>query len=187
MMLPAAILAFGVAAALAAQTNPQDQPDSKSAFHAKAVSHTGTIRLAGAIEKVFPLFGPVREKDWAPGWDPEIVYPAGAEVSEGMVFRTHDKSGETFWVITHFDEAGHSIAYANVTPGYIVNRIMIHCTGAGANETECSVTYAHVALSEHANNFIEHMDDKAYAAKMAHWQEAINHRLTTGKTIEMPR
>ena len=186
-MFSAAILMFSVAAALAAQTNPQDQPDSKSAFHAKAVSRTGTIRLAGAIDKVFPLFGPVREKDWAPGWDPEIVYPAGAEVAEGMVFRTHDKSGETFWVITHFDAAGHSIAYANVTPGYIVNRIMIHCTAAGANETECSVTYAHVALSEHANNFIEHMDDKAYAAKMTHWQEAINHRLTTGKTIEMPR
>ena len=185
MTFLAATLAMGVVAALAPQA-PQDQPDSKSAFHAKAVSHTGTIRLAGPVEKVFPLFGPVREKDWAPGWDPEIIYPAGSEVAEGMVFRTRDKSGETFWVITHFDAAQHAIAYANVTPGYIVNRITIRCRTASANETDCSVTYSHVALSEHANNFIDHMDDKAYAAKMRHWQEAINHRLTTGRTIEMP-
>jgi hypothetical protein len=182
MTFSEAILAT-VVATLAAQTN---QPDSKPVFHAKAISHTGTIRLAGPVEKVFPLFGPVREKDWAPGWDPEIIYPTGSEVAEGMVFRTRDKSGETFWVITHFDAAQHVIAYANVTPGYIVNRIHIHCRPVSANETDCSVTYAYVALSEHANNFIDHMDDKAYAAKMQHWQEAINHRLTTGKTIELP-
>src|SRR5437879_5188037 len=54
-------------------------------FAAKSVTHTGTIHLESSIDRVFPLFGPVREKEWAPGWNPQIVFPAGKEVAEGMV------------------------------------------------------------------------------------------------------
>jgi len=151
----------------------------------KAVTHRGLIRLAAPVERAFPLFGPVREKLWAPGWNPQIVYPLDRDVAEGMVFLTQEQRGETYWVLTRLDAAQHFIAYANFTPGYIANRIEIRCRAAAANQTECEVMYAHVALGEAGNHFIEQMDEKAYAAKMAHWQEAINYALEHGKPMEM--
>ena len=154
-------------------------------FQAMAVSHTGTIRLKGPVDKVFPLFGPVREAEWAPGWSPEVVYPAGSEVAEGMVFRTPGETGETLWVIVRYDPAQLTVVYANVTPGYMVNRILIRCAATDGGETAATITYWHVALGEPGNDFIRHMDAEAYAAKMQHWQQAINYRLETGKTIPL--
>ena len=152
-------------------------------FQARAVSHAATIRMNGPVEKVFPLFGPVRESEWAPGWSPDLVYPTDSEVAEGMVFKTPGEEGETLWVITRYDPEQHTVVYANVTPGYMVNRILIHCSAAGSGETDATVAYSHVALGEHGNDFVQHMDEQAYAAKMEHWRLAINYRLETGKTI----
>lgn len=155
-------------------------------FHAKAVTHTGRIRLAAAIDVVFPLFGPVLEKRWAAGWEPHIVSPAGSDVAEGMVFTVAERQSTAYWVITQYDPGQYTIAYANVIPGRLVNRIVIHCRALGADETEATVTYAHVALDEHGNTFIEQMDAKAYAAKMQHWQEAITYALNYGHPMPRP-
>ena len=155
------------------------------AFRAKSVTHSATIWLAAPLERVFIFFTPIGEKQWAPGWEPEIVYPLDRDVTEGMVFKTKEKFGETFWVITEYDLARHTVAYANVTPGYILNRIRIVCRDAG-NETDATVTYSHVALGEEGNRFIERMDAAAYKAKMAHWTEAINYALKMGRPMTHP-
>jgi hypothetical protein len=165
---------------------PSPPASGQGPFQAMAVSHAATIRLTGPVEKVFPLFGPVREKEWAPGWSPELVYPADGEVAEGMVFKTAGEAGETLWVIMRYDPDQHIIVYANVTPGYMVNRILISCTAAGSGQTDATVAYIHVALGEQGNSFVRHMDDQAYVAKMEHWRQAINYRLETGKTIPAP-
>jgi hypothetical protein len=167
-------LMLGVGA-LAHQSGPEP-------FQAKAVSHTATIRLNRPVDKVFPLFGPVRESDWAPGWSPELIYPTNTDVAEGMVFKVEGETGLGFWVITRYDPGQHTVAYVNLTPGHMVNRILIACSSAG-DETDATITYWHVALDERGNDFVQHMDAPAYAAKMAHWQQAIKYRLETGKTI----
>jgi len=155
-----------------------------SPFTAKSVTQTGTIHLNGAIHRVFPFFGPVREKEWAPGWNPQIVFPIGPEIAEGMVFTVQqDKNGIAYWMVTRFDPATHTIAYANVIPGLLAVRIQIACRAAGDQQTDVTVTYQHTALSDAGNQIVEQLDDKASEAKMAHWQHAINHLLATGKRI----
>jgi hypothetical protein len=161
-----------------------EHPPTVSRFEAKQALRTATIRLDGAIQKVFPLFTPIHEKEWAPGWDPQPVWPANGEVVEGMVFTVDETPGRVFWVVTHYDPARHSIAYANVLPGQTLNRIEIACKAAGANQTDCTVRYAFVGLSDEGNKFVEMHSEEAYAVKMKHWTEAINHRLKTGKAIE---
>ena len=84
----AAFLALALPLALAAQT-----PSPAIAFRAKAVSHIATIRLAGSIGQVFRLFGPIVEKEWAPGWNPDVLYPTDRDVDEGMFFITHETHG----------------------------------------------------------------------------------------------
>jgi hypothetical protein len=55
-------------------------------FKAEKISREATIRLNGNFEQVFPLFGPVREKDWADGWDPQILLSEADNIEEHMVF-----------------------------------------------------------------------------------------------------
>ena len=35
-----------------------------------------TISLKGSVADVTPLFGPVREAEWAPSWAPRFLHPA---------------------------------------------------------------------------------------------------------------
>jgi len=155
-----------------------------SSFQAKQALRTGSIRLDGPIDKVFPLFTPIEEKKWAPGWDPQPVWPASGEVVEGMIFTVKEDPGTVYWVVTHYDPQRHEISYANVMPGQTVNRIEIACKPAGANQTECTVKYAFVGLSDEGNNFVEMHSEAVYAAKMQHWTKAINHALSTGSKVE---
>jgi hypothetical protein len=156
-------------------------------FQAKQALRTATIRLHGPLDKVFPLFTPIREKEWAPEWDPHPVWPASGETVEGMVFTVDETPGRVFWVVTRYDAARHQIAYANVLPGQTLNRIEIACQAAGANQTDCTVRYAFVGLSDEGNKFVEMHTEETYAAKMKHWVEAINHALKTGRPFESYR
>lgn len=176
-VLELTILATALLAGLAAaQTTPVDPT-----FAGKAVTRTATIRLEGPVEKVFPLFGPVDEARWVPGWDPQVIYPAGAKVAEGMVFVTREQA-ETTWVIAQYDAAHFAITYYNVTPRYQVRKIEIHCRAASGG-TEATVAYSYVGLSEAGNKDAEGVTESNYAAKMEHWTMAINHYLKTGKTL----
>ncbi len=173
----ATLLGCTLMGVLAAQQSPE-----AGAFQGQAVTRTGVIRLHGPIEKVFPLFGPVEEKHWAAGWNPQVVYPAGVDVAEGMVFLTGER-GETTWVIAHYDPARHAIAYYNATPAYQLRKIEIRCRPLSPEATEASVSYTHVGLSAKGNHDVLEMDEAAYAEKMAAWEKAINHYLKTGATL----
>ena len=184
MSLTSGLLILGLMLGMAALLQRPAAAGSQSHFQANAVSHTGTIRLNGPVDKVFPLFGPVRESDWAAGWSPELIYPTDTDVAEGMVFKVAGETGLGFWVITRYDPQQHTVAYVNLTPGHMVNRILITCGEVGG-KTDATITYWHVALDERGNDFVRRMDAQAYAAKMAHWQQAINYRLETNKTKPM--
>jgi hypothetical protein len=43
-----------------------------------------TIGLNGSVADVAPLFGPVREAEWTPGWSPRFIHPAQALQREGQ-------------------------------------------------------------------------------------------------------
>jgi hypothetical protein len=155
-------------------------------FRAKSVTRNGTIRLHASVSHVFELFGPIREKDWAPGWNPTILSLRDQDVAEGMVFTVDEPEGTTYWIVTQLDQPSHLIAYANVIPGFVVNRIVIRCRAVDPQETEVAVAYSHTGLSDAGNHFVERQTEAAYAAKMQHWQTAINHLLTRGQRIELP-
>ena len=44
-----------------------------SDFKAQRLSRTGVITLNASLDQVFPLFGPMREMEWAEGWQPETA------------------------------------------------------------------------------------------------------------------
>src|SRR5262245_16214805 len=84
-------------------------------FKPERVSKSATFGCNGKIENVFPLFGPIREMDWADGWNPEILYSTNnhALVEEHMIFQTKGHTGEEkyTWAITKFQPEHHFIEY----------------------------------------------------------------------------
>src|SRR5258706_15885059 len=97
-------------------------------FVAQHFTRTQNIHLSASPDRVFPLFDPIGEKQWADGWEPEIMYPLSGEVEEGMVFTTgsHDEV-QVIWTVLVFDAAKWRISYLRVTPGSHVAIIDIRC------------------------------------------------------------
>jgi len=151
-------------------------------FRPRTVSRVATLKLAASLERVFPLFDPVREAEWAEGWEIEILHPQDAPPERGMVFRTHHApEGETVWIMTRFDFPSGEVEYVNVTPGLKVTRVNISCRKAG-EATEAEVRYTVTALSERGNEYVEAFDVK-YTKWLESWEKAINHYLRTGQQL----
>ena len=146
------------------------------------VRRTGQISLHGPVEKVFPLFGPVDEAKWAPGWEPSIKYGSNAEL--GTVFTTETSTHPAIWIVTRYDAKSHDMQYTTVFPEDRVVQLDIACTRADAAETRCDVACAITALSGSATAAVEHYTQERHDERVAHWRTAINYYLQTGTRIE---
>jgi hypothetical protein len=178
MKLTLMISGLAVLALLPLASTPQGR------FTAKSLTRTGSFRLEAAPEKVFPLFGPVREKEWADGWNPTILYPADAEVAENMVFTVPHGKDLTIWTIAAYDPTRRAISYINVTPEVRLVRVDVRCEPAGADTTDVHVTYTYTGLSDEGNSIVENYTAKTHSDRMEEWGLAINHYLKTGKRLE---
>lgn len=161
--------------------------ESNGTFAGQSDTRTGTIHLNGPIAKVFPLFEPIGEKAWIPGWEPQVVYPASGAAQNGTVFLTYDDHGrnETYWTIIEYDTQRHRISYINVIPNYQVRRITLECREVAPDKTDAMVSYSYTGITSHGNDDVAKQTEESYTAKMQHWTHAINHYLETGKKIEM--
>jgi len=143
-------------------------------------SRTMHLELHGAADVAFPLFGPVREREWSPDWSPQFLAPsAPAQGPDGAVFTTDGGgagSAPSVWVMTDFDPAARLVRYVIFHPGISVGELSIHVTPAGASASTAEVTYRFTAVSADGNDFIARW--VAHFPHMApHWEGALNARL----------
>ncbi|PYY15734.1 MAG: hypothetical protein DMG61_06310 [Acidobacteria bacterium] len=146
------------------------------------VRRSGQIILHGLVEKVFPLFGPVEEAKWAPGWEPSIKYGGNAEA--GTVFTTASKPHPATWIVSRYDGNAHVMQYTVVFPEDRVVQLDIACQSGIVGETRCEIAYAMTALLASARSVVEGYSQEKHEERLAHWQMAINHYLQTGRRIE---
>lgn len=170
------LITLALCCALALLPEPPSQ-----AFRAEAVTHTGTIRLEGPIQRVFPFFTPIGEKDWAEGWDPQPLYPSDGAPCEGMVFRTLGDL-PMLWVATHYDAARHEITYVTVTHETLVRRIAITVREQDG-ATLATVTYTFTGLSPEGNQLVRDYTAQVHSDRIQQWEHAINHLLKTGHRL----
>src|SRR5689334_18283049 len=107
-----------------------------NAFH-REVAHK--ISLPLSIADCFPLFTPLGEMDWVPGWEPRFLWPADGHTERGMVFLTGQGTEETFWTVVDFDESKNYARYCRITPGSRSVLVEVQCTACGPAETEIEV------------------------------------------------
>ena len=153
-------------------------------FKSERVTRSATIRLDGCIEDVFPLFGPVREKDWADGWDPEIIFSETDLVEQHMVFRTRAPNADERyfrWVITRYFPEQHSIEYTVSTENRVWF-INVKCS-QNSSETLATISYTYIGLTPEGNLLNREALQKMYALDMKDWEESINYYLKYGTCL----
>src|SRR5436853_7171661 len=83
-----------------------------------------TIALKGSVAEVTPLFGPVREAEWAPTWAPRFIHPADAQQREGAIFTAPSADGrQRLWLLTAYQPEQGRIEYVVLVPGFTANQI----------------------------------------------------------------
>ena len=147
------------------------------------VKRSTVIHLNGMPDAVFPLFTPVGEYKWIPGWQPELIYPPSGEAMTNNVFATrHAGRDRTIWVTVDYDPEAYHAEYVNITPGFQSTRIEIQCRAADGG-TEARVTHTLIAIGEAGYAEVEKYTEAAHAAHIGHWETAINYYLAHGSAI----
>lgn len=149
-------------------------------FVPRALTFRGRIHVNGPVEKVFPLFSPLGEKSWVPGWDPELLHPPGASWEEGLIFRTVEESGPGIWIVSQLSRSSHRVTYHRVEPTLYVARIDVSCDEVSLGLTEVSTVHGFVGLSEEGNQRIAGMTEAEYSAKMGRWSSWLERYMATG-------
>ena len=145
-------------------------------MQAQRIQKSATISLNAPIDLVFPLFGPIREKDWADGWDPEIVFLKDPLVEKHMVFKT--RSTEVFtWVIVNYEPGNFMIEYL-VTASERLWFITVQCSDSGT-KTSATITYSYTGFNPEANKKNYEAITAMFSSNLEDWQDAINQYLLT--------
>jgi hypothetical protein len=142
---------------------------AQNRVHAEGVM---VLHLDAPPAMVFPLFGPVRESEWSPHWNPQILYPADKRQQAGSVFTT----GEAIWLMTVYDLAALRVSYAIATPGESAAQLDIVLKASPGGATEATITHRATSLSDaHDRDVVESI--REFSMQQDHWEHAINARL----------
>lgn len=153
-------------------------------YKAERISRTASFLVKEDVKKVFPLFGPVREMEWAEGWEPQIVFSETMDVETKMIFQTAERfenEGKYTWVISQYFPERYLIEYTVSTPERIWF-ITVQCAENG-EQTHVTVTYTFTGLTEKGHELNKQALEKMYAENLKDWEAAINYYLTTGKPL----
>jgi hypothetical protein len=138
-------------------------------------THTTELLLHGTLDTVFPLFGPIREKEWAADWNPVLVYsesPLGDQ--SGTIFTvSHGPEHKAVWYVNQFDAAHWVVEYLCVMPHDVMKVIQIHCEPTPEHQTRAFVTYTYTALGSDGDSVIARLPQH-HPAMVAEWEAMIN-------------
>jgi len=138
------------------------------------VRRSYTQKLRGKPADVFPLLCPVREREWAEGWDPLAVYTASGFAEMDCIFTTGQDNPESIWVITEFDPVRHRLEIVKVSPGMTVCRIIINLSEDESGNTDAEVTYMYTAISREGEQFVRDYSQEFFNGFMQFSESALN-------------
>ena len=155
-------------------------------FKSERISRTSSITLNASLNRVFPLFGPIKEMEWAAGWEPKVIYST-TDMEERMVFQTRSPHGPEpvfTWSVSKYQPDQAFIEYTVFTSERLW-WITIQCREDNEREkTTAEITYTYTGLTEQGNVHNANALAAMYRHDLKDWEEAINHYLTTGERLE---
>lgn len=136
--------------------------------------------LPAPPEAVFPLLCPVREYDWIPTWDCDLIHTDSGTAEEGCVFRTAAPSGEgtMTWVVTRHEPPRH-VEFACVATDGIVQRLLIDLVPRDGG-TDLVWTREQTPTTEAAGRWLAAVRPEDVEARTALLFARLSHYVATG-------
>ncbi len=150
----------------------------------ETILRTDTFDVAAPPDRVFPLLCPVREYDWIPGWECELLHSASGVAEEDCVFRTrYPQDGEPMtWVVSRY-EPSVRIEFTCFVPDRYVMRLKIALTPRG-DRTRLEWTRLWLSIGPRGDEWIASWSEDRHRQRMADLERLLGHYLATGV---MPR
>jgi hypothetical protein len=124
---------------------------------------------------LFPLFSAEGEKHWVPGWDYKNIMGTTA-LHEDYIFVTenHDHAAsDAIWLVKRYDSSAHYIEFYKVEPDEKVGIITVKCDSISESETNVSVSYEYIALSEKGGEFVTNFTNEEYKEFIGEWKQLL--------------
>ncbi len=154
-------------------TRTTEQGEEKSVEH---VSSSFEVAIRAPLVKVAPLFGPNREREWSPEWDPQFLYPLVPEDRAGSVFTIRHEDHASIWVTSILDLEAGQIQYVVVLPEVMVTLIDVRLQSAQPGTSRVTVRYERTALIPAMNDYVRQRG-RTDPSMGPHWERAINELL----------
>jgi hypothetical protein len=146
-------------------------------------THTYRQKLDASPAKVFPLYCPVREAEWADGWMPDLVISCSGIAERDCIFLTGDEHGTAIWCITRYEPENWFIEMLKIVPNVTVCRLTIQVSGSG-DASFADITYSHTSLGPAGDKFVAKFTAEHYRNFMEGWENAFNYFLKTGRALK---
>jgi hypothetical protein len=139
----------------------------------RQVERTMRLALAGPADEAFPLFGPMREREWDPDWRPVVIAPDdGESCAAGTVFVVGGNP-DSVWVMTRYDPVSRQVRYVMLQPGVVTSEIAVDVTVQGPRASAATVSYRRTALSAAGETALDEFL-RVWPSWAAQWEGAIN-------------
>jgi len=146
------------------------------------VTRTYTQTLVASPDKVFPLLCPVREIDWAVGWQPLCVFSFSGIAEPDCVFVTPGDPADTIWYVTRHEPENWLVEMVKITPGITACRLIVRLYPSGSG-CDAAVTYSYTSLGPEGDKFVESFTEDYYCEFMRAWEAELNYYLSTGRKL----
>lgn len=146
------------------------------------VHMTHTQHYDAPVQEVFPLLCPVREHDYIPRWQAEIVYLATGLAEQGGVFTTTSEGGgRDVWVISRY-EPPERIQFVRVD----ALRAMVYdlyVEPADGGGTQIRWEQQITGLSSEGDDHVAAQSQADFASMLEAMARLLEHYLATGTVV----
>lgn len=153
-------------------------------FEAMRLVKTYEMTAPAGCEDVFPLLCPVREYDWIPHWECNMIYSPSGKAELGCVFETDfPDRGEMTWVATKY-EPPRLIQYTVFKADSHVWNLEIELFSEKTCLTRLLWRHTFTATSMEGNRYLSEYTDEKHRLQLSMIEKALIYYLETGKMID---
>ena len=131
-----------------------------------------SFELPGSVSDITPYFGPVKESEWWPQWQPRFIHPIGGDQVAGAIFETDSALGRSVWVMDRFEPEHGRVGYVIFVNGVGVSRYQITVSQIGPDSVRVRVWCSRTAFGEEGLPYVAKFEE-LFEHQGPGWQEAI--------------
>ncbi|MFN8205801.1 MAG: hypothetical protein U0T82_00130 [Bacteroidales bacterium] len=133
------------------------------------------ILVYASAADIFPLLCPVREYEWIPGWECDMIFSQSGLAEDNCIFATQpdDGGGKDVWVISRY-EPPHTLQFVRVNALRVI-RYNISTISVDAGVSEMLWEQVVTSLSEEGNQWIKSYTQENFSRLIIRIGELLNH------------